>query len=97
MTGVQTCALPICIEKSALELGAFAKTGLLEPGASQEVILTFAVEDMASYDCYDANGNGFAGYELDEGDYVLTVRSDAHTVVGEPVTVTLAANAQYPH
>ncbi len=84
------------IEKSAVELAAFGKTGLLEPGASQELTLTFAVENMASYDCYDANRNGFAGYELDEGDYILTVRSDAHTMVGEPVTLNLAANAQYP-
>lgn len=84
------------IEKSAVELAAFAKTDLLEPGASQEVTLTFSVEDMASYDCYDANHNGFAGYELDGGDYILTVRSDAHTVVGEPITVHLAESAQYP-
>ena len=27
------------------------------------------VEEMKSYDCYDANNNGFMGYELEKGDY----------------------------
>lgn len=87
------------IEKSALELAAFAKTDTLEPGASQELTLTFDVEDMASYDYSDANANGFAGYELDPGDYVFTVRHDAHTVDDDPaatVTMNLAQNVQYP-
>ncbi len=35
---------------------------------------------MASYDAYDANHNGFTGYELDAGDYIFTVRHDAHDV-----------------
>ena len=39
------------IEKSAKALGAFAKTGLLEPGDSETVTLTMDVDDLASYDC----------------------------------------------
>lgn len=84
------------IEKSAVELGAFAKTDLLDPGESQTITLSFQVGDMASYDCYDSNSNGFAGYELDPGDYIITVRTDAHTVVGDPVTLNIASNIQYP-
>ena len=38
------------IEKSSVVLGAFAKTGLLQPGESETVTLTLDVEDMASYD-----------------------------------------------
>ncbi|MCD8398310.1 MAG: glycoside hydrolase family 3 C-terminal domain-containing protein [Lachnospiraceae bacterium] len=68
------------IEKSSVELAAFAKTSLLEPGESEELTLTFAAEDMASYDCYDANNNHFAGYELEAGEYLLTLRRDAHTI-----------------
>lgn len=82
------------IEKSAVELAAFAKTGVLEPGASEEVTLTFDVWDMASYDCYDANQNGFTGYELDPGEYVISLRTDAHTVVDQ-FTLNLASNVQY--
>ena len=38
------------IEKSAVNLAVFAKTGMLEPGASETVTITFTEEDMASYD-----------------------------------------------
>ena len=53
---------------------------------------------MASYDCYDSNANGFSGYELDAGDYIFTLRRDAHTVdTCEKNTVTLTSeNIQYP-
>lgn len=37
------------LEKPVKELRAFAKTGLLAPGASEEVVLEFAVPDLASY------------------------------------------------
>lgn len=82
------------IEKSAVELGAFAKTKLLAPGESQELELTLTVADMASYDCYDANANGFTGYELDAGEYVLSLRRDSHTVV-ETVVLNLSEGIQY--
>ena len=82
------------IEKSAVELGAFAKTKLLAPGESQELELTLTVADMASYDCYDANANGFTGYELDAGEYGLSLRRDSHTVV-ETVVLNLNEGIQY--
>jgi len=68
------------IEKSAIKLGAFAKTSLLEPGKSELLKLTMKVEEMKSYDCYDANNNGFMGYELEKGDYEITLRTDVHTL-----------------
>lgn len=68
------------IEKAATVLGAFEKTRLLQPGESQDVTLALPVRNMASYDCYDANGNGFSGYELEAGDYVLELKRDAHTL-----------------
>ncbi len=66
------------IEKSAVNLVAFEKTPLIEPHATKEVTLTFDVYDMASYDCYDANGNDFIGWELDPGDYTLRLCRTAH-------------------
>ena len=86
------------IEKSSVELGAFAKTKELAPGESEEVILTVPVSDMASYDAYDANHNGFTGYELDAGDYIFTVRHDAHDVdddANATITCSLPAGVQY--
>ena len=79
------------IEKSSVELGAFAKTKELAPGESEEVTLTIPVSDMASYDAYDANHNGFTGYELDAGDYIFTVRHDANATI----TCSLPAGVQY--
>lgn len=86
------------IEKSSVELGAFAKTKELAPGESEEVTLTVPVSDMASYDAYDANHNGFTGYELDAGDYIFTVRHDAHNVdddANATITCSLPAGVQY--
>lgn len=68
------------IEKSAVVLGDFAKTDTLAPGETDTVTLSLSARDMTSYDCYDANENGFAGYELDEGDYTLSLRTDSHTL-----------------
>lgn len=68
------------IEKSAVNLCAFAKTDLLQPKEHQVVKLSFDVEDMKSYDCYDKNNNGFCGYELEAGPYSVSLRTDAHNI-----------------
>lgn len=85
------------IEKSHVELCGFAKTGIIAPGKCEEVTISFSVADMASYDCYDANNNGFCGYELDAGDYVVKVMKNAHELAGENTSVTfqLMQNVQY--
>lgn len=64
------------IEKSSVNLVAFDKTDLLEPGQSQVVTLTFDVEDMASYDTY-----GTGHYMVEAGTYEISLRTDSHTVV----------------
>lgn len=64
------------IEKAEVNLLAFEKTGEIAPGAAETVTLTFNVEDMASYD-YKTAGC----YVLSGGTYLLSVRSDAHTVL----------------
>ena len=71
------------IEKASVNLVQFEKTDLLQPGESQTLTLSFVAQDMASYDYNDANNNGFRGYELEGGDYVLTARRDSHTPVLE--------------
>lgn len=68
------------IEKSAVVLGAFAKTGTIEPGQSKQVTLTFAAEDMASYDYTGIKAKGGA-YVLEAGEYTISLRSDSHTVI----------------
>ena len=67
------------IEKSHVELGDFAKTGLLNAGDSEVVTLSIPVKSMASYDWDDANGNGYKCYELDAGDYNFYVGGNSHS------------------
>lgn len=64
------------MEVSAIELVGFAKTQPLAPGAEQTVSICVEKELFASYDVY-----GAGTYVLDEGDYYLTVGTDAHDAV----------------
>ena len=64
------------IEKSAANLIDFGKTGVLNSGEKETLEFTINKEDMASYD-YKNEGC----YVLDEGDYELSIRSDAHTIL----------------
>ncbi len=69
------------IEKSSLNLADFAKSTVLEPGQTQGGIeVSLDAYDMASYDCYNKNGNDFTGYELDKGTYTLSLRENSHTL-----------------
>ncbi len=77
------------IEKAAVNLVAFDKTKLLEPGESQTLTLSFTQESLASY---DANVN--KAYVLEEGEYVVSLRTDSHTVVDEK-TFTVGSTIVY--
>ena len=66
------------IEKASANLIEFAKTDLLQPGESQNVTVTFSIEDMASYD-----ENNAKAYVLEKGDYVISINSDSHTVLDQ--------------
>lgn len=70
------------VEKPAAVLAGFGKTGLLAPGAWEDVQVCFSVEDMASYCSAHDNGDGsFGCYLLEEGVYTVSLRSDSHTVL----------------
>lgn len=77
------------IEKAAVNLIAFDKTNVLEPGASETVSISFSLEDMASYDEYQAKA-----YVLEAGDYGISIRTDSHNVIEEQV-VTVAETIVY--
>lgn len=68
------------IEKSAVNLGDFVKTPVLNPEEYIDVKLSIDAYTMSSYDCYDKNNNGNFGYELDSGTYTLSLRTDSHTL-----------------
>ena len=75
------------IEKSEKVLVAYEKTGVIQPGESEDVKLTFDAYDLASYDYNDANENGFSGYEIEKGNYVFTVGKNAHEAYDTVETV----------
>ena len=81
------------IEKASVNLIDYEKTDSLEPGESQTISFTIALEDMASYDseCIKTE-NG--GYILEEGSYTSSIRSDSHTVLDE-VTFSVDADIDY--
>ena len=68
------------IEKSYVKLVGFQKTKNLIPGESEIVEITVKTRDFLQFDCYDANDNGHAGYELDRGSYELKLMTNAHTM-----------------
>ena len=68
------------IEKSSVKLVGFQKTKLLMPGETESVSIKVNTHEFMSFDCYDANNNGHAGYELDKGDYVIKAMTDAHNL-----------------
>jgi beta-glucosidase len=77
------------IEKAAANLIEFAKTDALEPGASQTITISFALEDMASYDTY-----GEGCYVLEAGDYEISINSDSHNKIAAK-TVTVGSTVVY--
>ena len=62
------------VEKSKVVLAGFAKTGIIEAGASENVTITVKDEELASYD-YKNHGC----YVLDAGDYKFYLSENAHS------------------
>ena len=81
------------IEKPEVQLAAFDKTKLLEPGESQQVTLTFDLEDQASYDYSGIKAQGGA-YVLEAGDYEVRLQSNSHDVIASQ-TINVAADKIY--
>ncbi len=65
--------------KPARELAAFGKTGLLAPGESEVLTLSFPVNDMASYD--DIGHVMKSAYILEKGEYRFFVGGDVSKAV----------------
>ena len=68
------------IEKATANLIEFAKTDLLQPGASQTITISFDEQFLASYDYQHAKA-----YVLDAGDYEISINADAHTKIASEV------------
>src|SRR5699024_6791492 len=68
------------IEKATANLIAFDKTNILQPGESETVSISIAVEDMASYDHKNEKA-----YILEAGKYEISINKDSHTVLDQKV------------
>ena len=66
---------PSCAETSDVVLAAFAKTDELAPGASQQLELTWALRDVASYD------TRIHGWYREAGTNVISLRANSHDVI----------------
>lgn len=64
------------IEKAHVNLVDFGKTDLLQPGESQEVEVSFDLEDVASFDYKDKGC-----YVLDKGSYEVKLMKNAHELI----------------
>ncbi|MBE6949279.1 MAG: hypothetical protein E7456_05475 [Ruminococcaceae bacterium] len=84
------------LSKSAIVLGAYDKTDLIQPGASQTMDISYPINDMASFDDTGLSGNQSA-YVLEAGTYDILVGNSAknnakageYTVVANTVTEQL--------
>ena len=88
------------IEKAAIELCGFAKTGELEKGASETVTINVPKKELRTYDANNAKT-----YILDAGDYYFTVGRDAHDALNnvlaakgaDAAKMTAAGNAAFTY
>lgn len=77
------------VEKAYVNLVGFEKTDLLQPDESCTVTISFALEDMASYDYLDN-----AAYVLEAGDYEIKLMKNAHDMI-ESETVSVPSTIVY--
>ncbi|MBR1812422.1 MAG: glycoside hydrolase family 3 C-terminal domain-containing protein [Lachnospiraceae bacterium] len=83
------------VEKSTVNLAAFDKTGILEPGKSETLTLSFLKEDMASYSYMHENTDGTMGcYLLEQGAYTISLRNNSHDVI-DIRTVNIGSTIAY--
>ena len=80
------------LEKAAIQLLAFDKTDVLQPGESTELTIPFEPQYFASYDETLVKEDGTAGaWVLDEGDYYFTVGNGAHEAVNNVLAKKLGS------
>ncbi len=86
-----TCGIKgVGLEKSAKVLMGFQKTGIIEPGESEEVTIEFQTDDLASFDSY-----GHGCYVLEKGNYKFHIGLNAHEDACDPVEVNLVNSIIY--
>ena len=68
------------IEKAYVSLVGYQKTKTIPAGDHEDVEITLHTNDFLSFDCYDANNNNHAGWELDRGEYQIKLMESSHVL-----------------
>ena len=76
--------------KAARSLIAFKKTKLLSPGESEQLMLSFSIDSLASYD--DLGKIQKSAYILEAGNYMFYVGNSVRNVTALDYTYTLSAH-----
>ena len=80
------------LEKAAIQLVAFEKTGVLEPGASEDLTITFDPAYFASFDENAVKANGTQGaWVLEDGDYYFAIGNGAHEALNNVLAAKLGS------
>ena len=81
------------LEKAAIQLVGFSKTGILQPGESQEVTVDFDAKYVASYDNTAVKAAGTTGaWVLDAGDYYFSIGNGAHEALNNVLANKLGSD-----
>ena len=86
------------IEKSAIQLIGYDKTGILQPGASETLTITADFQDFASWDENLEHHAVYGGYVLERGDYYFSVGNGVHEALNNVLAAqgyTAAESAGY--
>lgn len=78
------------VEKAAVALCGFAKTNMLQPGASETVKITVSEDELKAYDASANNGEGT--YILEKGTYYFTAAANAHHAINNILAAKGAEN-----
>lgn len=82
------------LEKASIQLLDFAKTGVLEPGATEKVTIEFDPQYIASYDEAAVKADGTQGaWILDAGDYYFAIGNGAHEALNNVLANKLGSDA----
>jgi beta-glucosidase len=76
------------VEKSAIQLAGFGKTGTIAPGGKETIEVTFKLENIASYDYTKAKT-----YIMDAGNYYFAIGDSAHDALNNVIAAKDAAKA----
>ena len=81
------------VEKAAIQLVGFAKTAVLDAGASETVTVDFDAKYVASYDQDAVKADGTQGaWILDAGDYYFTIGNGAHEAINNVLAAKLGSD-----